>query len=87
MVEFLEEKAGVKSFTRLSIAWYFWSICFPGSLWVLYVLGDAVMRSALTISDGGMMVGIFIVLQLAWIAPKQLSKINEVKEFIAELKK
>ena len=86
-VKFLEERQGVKSFTRLSIAWYFWCINVPGSLWILYVVGDAVIRGALTLSDGGMMLGIFVVLQLGWIAPKQLSKINEVKEFIAELKK
>ncbi len=85
-VKFLEEKPGVKSFTRLNIAWYFWTICVPGSLWVLYVLGEMALNKDLTVTDGGTLAGIFIILQLAWIAPKQLSKINEIKHLISSSK-
>jgi len=47
---FYEVKPGNQSFTRLCIAWYFWSICFAGSAWILYVFGkmaidDVVIRN------------------------------------------
>jgi len=86
-VGFFEDSNGNQSFTRLSIAWYFWTICLFGSLWVLYIFGDAISKGTLTISDGGMILGMFVILQLGWIAPKQLSKISEIKELIAEVKK
>lgn len=85
-VDFLEEKPGVKSFTRLSIAWYFWTICVPGSAWILYVLGTTILNSTLTASDGLSLIASFIILQLGWIAPKQLAKINEIKELISQPK-
>lgn len=86
-VGFYEEKKGHKSFTRLNIAWYFWAICFPGSLWLLGVLGTMILRSALTISDAGTLAGVFIVLQLGWIAPKHLSKLAELSDALTKLRK
>ena len=84
---FYEDSDGNKSFMRLSISWYFWGVCLPGSLWDLYVFGTSILNDSLTLSDGGMLLGLFLILQLGWIAPKTLSKLNEIQQIVAELKK
>ena len=79
---FFGVSTGNKSFVRLNIAWYFWMICVPGSLWLLYVLGDTIARGTLSISDGGTLIGAILILQLGWIAPKQLAKQVEKQELL-----
>ena len=83
---YFEESPNNKSFGRLNIAWYFWGICLPGSLWILYVVGYSILKSTITVSNGLSLLGFFIILQLGWIAPKQLSKLNEVNKFLGQLK-
>ena len=85
IIGFYEEKDGKKSFQRLSIAWYFWGICLPGSLWVLHVFGQTILKNTLDMTNGGIMIAMFVFLQLGWIAPKALSKVSETDAFKALL--
>ncbi len=74
---FLEDDNGNKSSMRRNILTYLWAICIPGSIWLLYVLGTGILGGTFSVADGLSLVSAIVVLQMGWIAPKQMAKHSE----------
>lgn len=75
---FFEVTPGNKSFVRLNIAWYFWTICAPCSLALIGVFCYLIVKcQVIDLFVMITLIVLFLLLQAGWIAPKTLAKIAE----------
>lgn len=77
--ETYNEKTGTveKSFMRKIIAWYFWAICFPASLFIVTYAVYGLYNGKMETMDSFTLLGYLFVLQLFWVAPKTIQKYME----------